>query len=108
MPPGSSPGDTGFPRSCQWVGQADALEHFAGHRGPTQGQRHIKPLHWYVACRLVLEGGFLPDEIKPRPPFVVSRRRGQYLIRFDPAAGTGTEATVLGGLKTKSVDIVVN
>ena len=27
----------------------------------TQSQEHIKPLHWHIACRLVIEGGFHPD-----------------------------------------------
>ena len=93
-------------RRCQWVGQGDALKHFAVYDGPTQSQQHIKPLHWYVACRLVLEGGFHPDDLKPRPPFSVSRRRGRNLIRFDPSVATGSEATVFGGLKTKNVDVV--
>ena len=96
------------PRVCQWVSQSTALQHFARYDGPTQSQQHIKPLHWYVACRLVLEGGFHPDELKPRPPFTVTKRRGQYLIHFDPGAATGGEATVLGGLKTKNVDVVIN
>ena len=108
MPPTGSQGTTDSPRTCQWVSQADAFEHFAGYQGRTQSQEHIKPLHWYVACRLVLEGGFQPDEIKPRPPFIVCERRGQYLIQYDQTTATGAEATVLGGLKTKSVDIVVN
>ena len=95
-------------RVCQWVNQADALEHFVRYEGATQSQQHIKPLHWYAACRLVLEGGFHPDEIKPRPPFTVSRRRSQHLLHFDPGAATGGEATVLGGLKTKNVDVVIS
>ena len=98
----------GVPRECLWVNRAEALEHFAVHDGPTQSQQHIKPLHWYVTCRLVLEGGFHPDELKPRPPFTVTRRRGERLIHFDPGAATGGEATILGGLKTKNVDVVVN
>ncbi|HEX3885597.1 MAG TPA: hypothetical protein VHW66_23290 [Stellaceae bacterium] len=77
---------------------------FATHAGGTQSARHIKPLHWYMACRLVLEGGFDPDDVTPRPPFRVSRRN---VLSFDPkAAGTGEEI-ILGGLKTKNVDVVV-
>jgi len=77
---------------------------FATHAGGTQSARHIKPLHWYMACRLVLEGGFDPDDVTPRPPFRVSRRN---VISFDPeTAGTGEEI-ILGGLKTKNVDVVV-
>ena len=93
---------------CKWVNQADALKHFATYAGPTQSQQHIKPVHWYVASRLVLEGGFRPEEITPRPPFRddYSKRDG-YVLHFDPALGGGGEATVLGGLKTKNVDVVV-
>ena len=38
----------------------------------------------------------------------MTRRRGQHLIHFDPATATGGEATVLVGLKTKNVDVVIN
>lgn len=51
---------------CEWWSLRSALAHFVTFRGSTQSQRHIKPLHWYVACRLVVEGGFDPDEIVPR------------------------------------------
>ena len=95
-------------RTCQWVNRNDALRHFASYDGRTQSQQHIKPLHWYVACRLVLEGGFHPDEIKPRPPFRVATKGRRHLLEFDEASATGSEATILGGLKTKNVDIVVN
>ena len=108
MPSSSDQRTAPTPRVCRWVNQADALEHFVRYDGPTQSQQHIKPLHWYVACRLVLEGGFHPDEIKPRPPFTVRRRGGRYLVYFDPGTATGGEATVLGGLKTKNVDVVVS
>lgn len=94
---------------CQWVNRHQALGEFAGFGGKTQSANHIKPLHWYVACRLVVEGGFHPDDIVPRPPFRVERHRGSGALRlhFDPALGGGGERTVLGGLKTKNVDVVV-
>lgn len=94
-------------RTCQWINEADALRHFATYVGATQSQQHIKPLHWYVACRLVVEGGFDPDNITPRPPFIVSKRRGELILDYDPSLATGGEQTVLGGLKTKNVDVVV-
>jgi len=47
-------------RVCQWVNLRQALHHFATYTGTTQSQQHIKPLHWYVACRLVLERMFTP------------------------------------------------
>jgi hypothetical protein len=92
---------------CQILSGRAALKWFAGFKGTTQSQQHIRPLHWYVACRLALEGGFLPDEITPRPPFVVATKAGSPRLSYDPQRATGGEATVLGGLKTKNVDVVV-
>lgn len=95
-------------KTCQWTNQADALAAFGEFVGKTQSASHIKPLHWYVACRLVVEGGFDPDDIVPRPPFQVQKRSGKApLLHFDPKLGKGGERTVLGGLKTKNVDVVV-
>lgn len=91
---------------CQWIDQNSALTTFATYSGATQSQLHIKPLHWFVACRLVLEGGFLPDEITPRPPFRAEHRQG-WMLSYDPDSAEGGEATILGGLKTKNVDVVV-
>lgn len=94
-------------RKCQWINLREALHHFVTYTGPTQSQQHIKPLHWYVACRLVLEGGFRPEDITPRPPFSSVRKKdGDYLV-FDATVATGSERTILGGLKTKNVDVVV-
>lgn len=93
---------------CRWTTQADALRAFAGFTGKTQSASHIKPLHWYVACRLVVEGGFDPAGISPRPPFKVERRSGNApRLLLDPALANGREETILGGLKTKNVDVVV-
>jgi len=95
-------------KTCQWTNQAQALAAFAEFTGKTQSASHIKPLHWYVACRLVLEGGFDPDDITPRPPFRVQRLSGEPpILHFDPVLGRGGERTILGGLKTKNVDVVV-
>lgn len=93
--------------ACEWLSLRSALAHFATFRGSTQSQRHIKPIHWYVACRLVVEGGFDPDEIVPRPPFRVNRQSGRLLLAHDPSMGGSGERTVYGGLKTKNVDVVV-
>lgn len=61
MPPNAA-------RICEWLTEAQAFAKFAGASGTViQAQGHIKPLHWYIACRLVVEGGFLPDDITPRP-----------------------------------------
>ena len=92
---------------CHWRGAEETFRHIATSAEKSESQRVVKPLHWYVACRLVLEGGFLPDEIKPRPPFSARRTRNGWLLSFDPDLASGREATVLGGLKTKQVDVVV-
>lgn len=94
---------------CQWIAQKDAFSRFASHTGGTQSAKHIKPLHWYIASRLVLEGGFDPSHITPRPPFSIdsSSRRGANVLHYDPNEATGNEKTILGGLKTKNVDVVV-
>jgi hypothetical protein len=94
-----------IPDACEWIGRREAFRRFATYTGRTESARHIKPLHWYIACRLVLEGGFHPDEITPRPPFVVSRRN---IIAFSPGSAGAGEQILFGGLKTKNVDIVVN
>ena len=107
MPPSPERPISTTSRVCQWVNLRQALYHFATYTGPTQSQQHIKPLHWYVACRLVLEGGFHPDNITPRPPFTVVTRRGENALQFAPNLATGSERTILGGLKTKDVDVVV-
>jgi hypothetical protein len=96
---------------CEWIDQLEALRRFATHSGGTQSARHIKPIHWYIACRLVLEGGFNPDHVTPRPPFTVTEirtKRGlSRLISYDPKTAKGGEQVILGGLKTKNVDVVV-
>jgi len=92
---------------CQILSGPAALKWFAEFKGATQSQQHIKPLHWYVASRLVLEGGFLPDEITPRPPLTLAQKSGSWRLAYDPHRANSGEATVLGGLKTKNVDVVV-
>ena len=95
-------------RVCRRQSLADTFRHIASFTGGTESAEHIKPLHWYAACRLVLEGGFLPDEIMPRPPFTVEHRGNlPPLVRYDESVATGGEQIVYGGLKTKNVDVVV-
>jgi hypothetical protein len=72
-----------------------------------QSQAHIKPLHQHFATRLVLEGGFLPDEVTPHPPLRIETAKGENVLVFDALAANEAEQTILGGLKTKSVDVVV-
>lgn len=92
---------------CRWQSLTDALAAFAANAEGHQGASHIKPLHWYAACRLVVEGGFHPQEVSPRPPFDVERRGNRFVLVHSPESARGEERTVLGGLKTKSIDVVV-
>ena len=85
----------------------DALVRFAFPDSGVQTSRHILALHWYVACRLVVEGGFDPDRIRPRPPITVERSRHGALLHHDPGAAKSGERTILGGLKTKRLDVTV-
>lgn len=96
-----------MPIQCRWTTQSEAFQHSATYAGPTQSQRHIKPLHWHVACRLVVESGFRPSELQPRPRFDIEKTGSSEFKLVSGAAG-GSEATILGGLKTKSVDVVVS
>jgi hypothetical protein len=93
----------------EWTSERQAFAAFAGFTEKTQSAGHIKPLHWYIACRLVIEGGFAPDDITPRPPFRIGKRKanGLPVLEFDAEAAGGGEAAILGGLKTKNVDVVV-
>jgi hypothetical protein len=54
-----------------------------------------------------VEGGFHPADITPRPPFRVSSFGAMHVLEYDADLGQGGERTVLGGLKTKNVDVVV-
>lgn len=91
----------------RWVTIEQALRAFAGCEEKTQSQKHIQPLHWYAACRLVAEGGFRPEHIKPRPPFRYRKTRDGVLLEHDASAAVAGEHTLFGGLKTKDVDVVV-
>lgn len=97
---------------CEWLTLRDALKAFVLALPSHQSARHIRRMHWYVACRLVVEGGFHPDCITPRPPFRVEQRvrnrRAKATLHYDDTLARGGERTVLGGLKTKDVDVVVS
>ena len=73
-------------QKCRWLQESEAFRFFASSGDQTESARHIKPLHWYVACRLVLEGGFDPKDITPHPPFVMQRRGKRLLLNYAPEA----------------------
>ena len=82
-----------------------ALREFVSVEG-TQSQQHIRPIHKSVAIRLVLEGGFHPGEITPHPPLRSEAKAGRNRLHFDATKENSAEMTVLGGLKSKAVDVV--
>ena len=63
------------PDPCQWITLQDALKTFVRDPSGTQTAEHIRSLHWYIASRLVVEGGFMPETIRPRPPFKVRKKQ---------------------------------
>ena len=95
------------PQHPRLLARTEAFRHFATFAGPTQSQEHIKPLHQYVTARLVIEGGFFPDDLRPHPPLAIVKERGTERLAYAPNEATSAEATILGGLKTKNVDVVV-
>ncbi|MBC8356827.1 MAG: hypothetical protein H8E66_33045 [Planctomycetes bacterium] len=89
----------------------DAFNNFID-AGETQSQAHIKLLHWHIAERLVIGGGFNPDDIVPRPPLRVETtgkgKSHRSRLVHDPTVAVPGERTILGGLKTKDVDVVIS
>lgn len=73
----------------------------------TQSAEHIKPFHSYFSLRLVLEGGFLPEEVIPRPPLSPRYWDGSWSLTFDSDTSDSRELVVLGGMKSKRIDVVV-
>lgn len=77
----------------------------------TQSGEHIKPIHAYCAARLVLEGGFPPEWVSPRPPLVSDRiNNAVHGLGYSETARSTVERRILGGIKYKNVDVaaVVN
>lgn len=74
---------------------------------PTQPGGLVKFLRWYVVSRLVIEGGFDPDWIRPRPPITVDRHRHGLLLAHDPDAAEPGRRTLPGALKAARPDVTV-
>src|SRR5436190_23989544 len=85
---------------------SSALQKFVTVEG-TQAQLHIRPLHQYLTVRLVLEGGFDFGEITLYPPLRVESKGLRKVLSFASDAEDSREQTLLGGLKSKAVDVVV-
>jgi hypothetical protein len=74
----------------------------------TQSGQHIKPFHLHCSNRLVIEGGFPPEWVRPRPP--LSSKQGvhnRYGLSYSRDAEDRTEQVVLGAMKYKNVDVTV-
>lgn len=91
--------------NLQFGHMSEALRVFVDAKA-TQSQEHIKPFHQHVAIRLVVEGGFLPDEVTPHPPLVATRTSNAWSIDYDESVKGKGELTVFGGMKTKQIDVV--
>ena len=98
----------GAKESPRWYALRDALAYFASGAAATQSQGHIRPLHWYTAHRLVIEGGFRPEHVTPRIPCRSHKKNGRWLLVRDESVGVQREQTIFGGLKTKDVDVTVD
>ena len=84
----------------------EALVRFA-FSDPAQSSGHLGSLRSYVACRLVIEGGFDPDWIRPRPPIAVDRNQDGLFLSLDPDAAKPGRRTLAGGLKDAEPDVTV-
>ena len=74
---------------------------------PVQSGDLVNSLRWCVVSRFVIEGGFDPDWIRPRPPITVDRGRDGLFLSHDPDAARPDRQTVLGGLKETKPDVTV-
>lgn len=74
----------------------------------TQSGQHIKRVHAHCSGRLVIEGGFPPEWVSPRPPLVSRPRPGnRSALEFVPSAESASEQSVLGGMRYKNLDVAV-
>jgi hypothetical protein len=82
-----------------------ALLAFCG-TAKTQSGQHIKPFHAHCSNRLVIEGGFLPEWVRPCPPLASKPgANNRYSLSYSKACEDSSEHSVLGGMKYKSIDV---
>lgn len=66
--------------------QATGLQELCG-AAKTQSGEHIKAIHQHCADRLVLEGGFRPEWLRPVPPLSSKAKTNrEYRLVVDPAS----------------------
>ncbi len=74
----------------------------------TQSGQHIKLVHAHCSSRLVVEGGFPPEWLHPRPPLTCKPGPNNiYGLTFSAEAEDSGEQSVLGGMKYKNLDVTV-
>src|SRR5208337_4798989 len=79
-----------------------------GGSAKTQSGLHIRPFHGHCSSRLLLEGGFPPEWMHPRPAMASKAcSNNRYALSYSKAAENPTEQSVLGGMKYKNVDVTV-
>jgi hypothetical protein len=72
----------------------------------TQSGEHIRPFHAYCAARLVLEGGFSPENIFLATPLkTIKINNYTHKLDFSSETPKRSEHKVLGGIKYKAVDV---
>jgi len=72
----------------------------------TQSGLHIKPIHSHCANRLVVEGGFRPEWVLPRPGLESKAgANNRYALKYSRESENPSEQSVLGGMKYKNVDV---
>jgi hypothetical protein len=91
------------------VSLSEASEEPLDGDASTESQAHVKLFHDYVALRLILEGGFLPEEVTPRTPLSCTKETlTEHRLGYDETQSTGGEANVLGEYRSKQTDVVAN
>jgi len=74
----------------------------------TQSGLHIKLINGHCASRLVAEGGFAPEWMRPSPPLASKAgSNNQYELRYSKESENPAEQSVLGGMKYKNIDVTV-
>ena len=74
----------------------------------TQSGQHIRPIHSHCSNRLVIEGGFPPDWLRPSPPLISKHGVGSnHALSYSESAANPSEQSVLGAMKYKNVDVTV-
>jgi len=74
----------------------------------TQSGQHIRPFHAHCSDRLVIEGGFPPNWIRPCPPLTCTPgTNNRFGLAYAKDAENPAEHSVLGGMKYKNVDVTV-